>query len=221
MKGLIFLSMLAAGALLSGCAGKPEEVPSEDTETVITSANQSKISVEYFNYNNTQLRVITRQDTSTTAAAKTVQAIAGMFTGGVVTSFSKNDLKGNLVASLPNPVQSYLNPKLIDSLKNEMDRKETRSYDGSIFIYPKNWRLVYKDLAGADKNYQLLLTVSIARLTVSRKYEITCEANDMNSKEFTLEEWKANDYQKVKEISHSIMDSCAQQFSTHVNEFLF
>lgn len=227
MKSGLALSVLSISLiLLSGCVSKAyEPLKTESKNTVVTSRNGSVITVQDLafleDYNDTQLRLITRQDTANMVAAKTVQAIAGMFLGIGVRNFDKNDLKGHFVATQSNPFKDFLTPQIIEIIKAEMDKRDKQSYEGAINVMPDKWRLVYKNLAGGDDNYQLILNVSFSRVNKERRQDFNCDSMTFNKKEYTLPEWQANNYAKVTEVSHQIMDTCAKEFSQYARVFLF
>lgn len=227
MKVGLALSVLSISLLLlSGCASKAYEPLKKDIKnTVVTSENGSTITVEDLmfleDYNDSQLRLITRQDTANMVAAKTVQAIAGMFLGIGVRNFDKNDLKGHFITTQSNPFKDFLTPQIIEITKAEMDKRDKKSYEGTINVMPDKWRLVYKNLAGGDDNYQLILNVSFSHVVKDRRQDLSCDSMTFNKKEYTLPEWQANNYAKVTEVSQQIMDTCAKAFSQQAGAFLF
>lgn len=228
MKGAFALSVILTSFLLYGCASKAyEPLKTEQKDTFVTSENGSTITVKDMmiledGWDN-QLRLITRQDTANLAAAKTIQAISGVLLrfGGSINGFDKNDLKGSLIFTQPNPVKYYLTPKIIEVIKIEMERRPKQSYQYTVNVIPDEWRLVYKNLAGGDDNYQLTLNISFTYVAKDRRQEFTCSSEKFNPKEYTLPDWQANNYEKVTEVSHQIMDRCAQEFAKNTSAFIF
>ncbi|ATF93988.1 Uncharacterised protein [Cedecea neteri] len=227
-------SVLAAALLLAGCASKP--LP--DTEKrvamqTITSTNQSQLIVESWEDietsisrpTDTQLRYVTQGDTSKTAALKTLQFVALAFAGGgQVNGFSKEDLKGTQVPGVMNPSITYLTPRVSDIMKNEMDRQPMRKYNSPLIIKPTTWKLMYKNLAGGDDNYTLVMKTTLSRNATDKTGKdnymfMECVSTE-TTPEYTLPQWQANNYAKVNEVTQQVLDSCLAKFTTKANAFL-
>lgn len=229
-----YFSLLAITILISGCAAKPLPPTSKmvQSETIISS-NASQITIEGWheletNYNrptDNQLRYVTQGDTTTAVALKTVQFVAMMFTtGGQATGFTKSDLRGTEVKGLANPSIPYLMPRVSEILKAEMDKHPAKKYENAFKISPYTWRLIYKNLAGGDDNYELIMTTGLSRSTRDKDgkdlyISITC-GSDGSTPQYTLPKWRANGYAKVTEVTQQILDSCLKQLTNESPSFL-
>ncbi|WP_036626080.1 hypothetical protein [Pantoea sp. AS-PWVM4] len=233
MSKKLTLSLLATTLTLTGCASKPLPPTEKRVQTeTITSENQSQLTVEgwqdletdYSRPSDTQLRYITQGDTTKATALKTLQFVSMIFVGGQIQGFSKDQLKGTQAVGVMNPSLSYLTPRVSEVLKAEMDRLPAKKYDKPLIIKPLTWKLIYKNLAGGDDNYQLVMTTTLTR-TVSdpaghpTSKQIEC-SSDATTPQFTLPQWQANNYAKVNEVTQKLMDSCVTTFTSQVRSFL-
>ncbi|WP_336777657.1 hypothetical protein [Pantoea sp. USHLN256] len=236
MPRQLTLPLLTLISLLSGCANdKPLPPTSKVVQTQkVISANQSQIDVEgvqmletdFSRPSDTQLRYVTQGDTSKVAALKTLQFVSMMFAGGGnVPGFTKDELKGTEVAGFMNPSLPYLMPRITEILKTELDKHPSKKYDSAVTITPITWKLVYKNLAGGDDNYQLLFSTIIHRsgkgvANSSLSQDVNC-GDDVNVQEYTLQQWQANSYAKVTEETQKMLESCVVKFSGAARLFLF
>lgn len=73
---------------------------------------------------------------------------------------TKSDLKGTEVKGLANPSVAYLMPRVSEILKTEMDKHPAKKYPDAVKISPYTWKLIYKNFAGGDDNYELIMTTN-------------------------------------------------------------
>ncbi|PWL00773.1 hypothetical protein C7431_101585 [Pantoea allii] len=227
-------SLLAMALLLSGCASKPLPPTSKLVQSeTITSANSSQITIEAWNELETdfnrptdnQLRYVTQGDTSKVVALKTLQFVTMMFTtGGQATGFTKSDLKGTEVKGLANPSVAYLMPRVSEILKTEMDKHPAKKYPDAVKISPYTWKLIYKNLAGGDDNYELIMTTALSRATQDKDGKslytsIVC-GSTASTPQYTLPQWRAHSYAKVTEVTQQILDDCITQFTNKSPSYL-
>lgn len=228
------LSVLATALLLVGCSSKPAPETQKRVATqAVTAVNQSQLTIESWEDIETdfsrptdkQLRYVTQGDTTKATALKTLQFVALAFAGGgQVNGFSKEDLKGTQVPGVMNPSITYLTPRVSDILKSEMDRQPAKKYDNPLIIKPTTWKLMYKNLAGGDDNYRLIMKTTLRRLTDDKTaknifQQVDCESTE-TTPEYTLPQWQANNYAKVNEETQKLLDTCLAKFTTEAHNFL-
>lgn len=228
------LSVLATALLLVGCSSKPAPETQKRVATqAVTAVNQSQLTIESWEDIETdfsrptdkQLRYVTQGDTTKATALKTLQFVALAFAGGgQVNGFSKEDLKGTQVPGVMNPSITYLTPRVSDIMKNEMDRQPMRKYNSPLIIKPTTWKLMYKNLAGGDDNYTLVMKTTLSRNATDKTGKdnymfVECVSTE-TTPEYTLPQWQANNYAKVNEETQKLLDTCLAKFTTEAHNFL-
>ncbi|AIR60935.1 hypothetical protein LH23_09775 [Cedecea neteri] len=228
------LFVLATALLLVGCSSKPAPETQKRVATqTVTAVNQSQLTIESWEDIETdfsrptdkQLRYVTQGDTAKVTALKTLQFVALTFAGGgQVSGFSKEDLKGSEAQGVINPSITYLTPRVSDIMKKEMDRQPMRKYNNPLIIKPKTWRLMYKNLAGGDDNYRLIMKTTLSRSATDKigkgNYMLVECVSTETTPEYTLPQWQANNYAKVNEVTQQVLDSCLAKFTTEAHAFL-
>ncbi|SEQ67637.1 hypothetical protein SAMN05216522_105135 [Rosenbergiella nectarea] len=214
MKNYYVLSCLTTVALLSGCASvKP---------SVIKATNNSSIGVLYqaapkeFNdaevYSDPYLREVTPVHSATGIGLAVLSAALGSFNSS---SFDKEVYKGNLIKTLKNPTLDYFKPKANQVLKAWLDNNGAGyAYQQPLNIGYSTWTLIYKNLNSTDSLYELKYKVSFYKKP--EKGSIfsgwTKQACSPAPVEANLDDWRNNNYAKVKVETQHLMDQCLQQF---------
>lgn len=200
---------------------KKEEKPSSkiSNENVIHLNSDGYVKTQTFQLletsyqapSDTVLRVITKTDTTSVAAAKVASFVAvALFGGGTAQStFSKHDLKGTKIDSVSNPSVSYFMPKFNDIIKENVSVKEKSDYrEYPLVVKYSKFYLIYKELTGSS-NYELIYDMTVSA-SYPGKYTLDCS---FVSEPYSFEEWSANGYQKVSDIAKSKLDECLSDFN--------
>lgn len=208
--------------LLFGCSGNREPLPrTQIVETeVITLNNGANIKVltenaingEVVKDTNNYLNIVTRSDTAQVVGLKVVQFAAGFFSilGGNVNTFSKEELKGSYVNSVPNKTMELLKPQLYTIL-NKI--KANKQKEHTITIQPYKFKLIYDGLT--DNKYNFIYQTSIK----AEGFYFACSNNSLSveDKTKTFDEWESNNYQLVQDITSQLINNCMTQLNSTKN----
>ena len=160
------------------------------------------------------LRLVRRSDTGKVAALKAGQVALSLFGGGNVRGFSKNNLRGEDIASVPSPSASAM----VLALDARLDEyfaahPNTVPYDMQIVqARAGQWSLTYQKLSDGDAPYLLEHDASISFLTTTGITSQTVYCRD-EPRMATLEEWQADDYAKVKAVASEMAERCVAQYA--------
>lgn len=209
--------------LLTACASSPK------TEKV-TAANGSSISL-YSGFasndmnNNKNADVKLREVTPAhTGAGVGLNVLTSVLSGGLsVNTFSKDDLRGNTIDSLPEPTKAYLTPKakpiISDWLQNNANGYQ---YKNDLNIAAAQWLLVYQDLGVDNSNYELRYTVKFYKKPEDANMFSAFITSECTPKPETapLVDWQANGYALVKKTTEKYMDSCLLELNNQLPRLL-
>lgn len=231
MKPLFTLCALSFSLLLAGCSNQPLP-PTEKVvqTTLINGGNGSTLKIDSYEQlltdthqpTDTSLRYITRADTSKVVALKTISFIAGAFIGGSsVNGFSKDELRGTAITSLPNPTVSFFSEGVEKSLHAAVAEKPAGQLKHPLEIRPYVWMLVYENLSGGE-NYELHYSATLLRGKDHPEAKpdyasLSCTPTPVKA---PLAEWEANNYQKVNDVTRGYMENCLQDFEKIKETFL-
>ncbi|WP_143691137.1 hypothetical protein [Wohlfahrtiimonas populi] len=158
---------------------------------------------------------------------------------GSASGFDKHDLVGNEIKDLKNQeigknpiyeIQKNIK-KYIDeyALKNNNDEITERKYFRPIYIRPikPHWSLVYDASDAKIKDgYNLNFGVKMVRVLRQKilnnqiKYEKAETVCIYQSKPLDLNDWKANDYQKVAEYREIAINKCTEKLLQNLSSYL-
>lgn len=232
MKASFALSLLFCSLALAGCSNKP--LPPEekvvgtstlkgDSGATLSIQSYEQLRTDTHQPTDTSLRFITRGDTSKVVALKTLQFIAGMVAGGSQEEgFTKYQLVGTPIATLPNPTLAYFSDGIRTSLQPDMAKLPAGEIKNPVEIRPYTWMLVYENLSGGD-SYELHYQATIRRNKMALENGKVASANVScypAAVKAPLAQWQANNYQKVTEVTRGFMEACMKDFAAHSAEFL-
>jgi len=147
-----------------------------------------------------------------------------VFSGGLsVNTFSKDDLRGNTIDSLPEPTKAYLTPKakpiISDWLQNNAHGYQ---YKNDLNIAAAQWLLVYQDLSTDNSNYELRYTVKFYKKPEDANMFSAFIISECSPKPETasLVDWQANGYALVKKTTEKYMDSCLLELNNQLPRLL-
>lgn len=211
--------------LLFGCANTGPEKPLSkvSNEEVIKLKSGGYVKTQSFHLletdyqapSDTVLRVITKSDTSSVAAAKAATFLLTVLFGGNTSqsTFSKHDLKGSKINTVGNPSVDYFLPNINRVIKDSLyvkDNADYRNYPLSIRYF--EFYLVYTELTGSS-NYELIYAMNVSASNPG-KYKFDCS---FTTGSYPLDEWSLSGYQKVKDIVKSKLDGCIIEFGKESN----
>ena len=167
------------------------------------------------------LRLVVRADTGKVVAAKVGLSIGlallGGVHGGVANGFSKKNLRGDKIETLPSPAFGTLQDMIKSSLATYFTAHpgavptEARVIQASA----GEWSLIYQKLSDAQTPYELRHDVEIG-FPLVRKFlrssggeGIRCTSEPALA---SLEQWQADDYLLVKQASERYAAKCIEQF---------
>ncbi|MBB6066078.1 hypothetical protein [Pseudoxanthomonas broegbernensis] len=194
-------------------AGEAEPVPSPPAVTVVLD-NSWQLRSEQ----EPVLRLVTRGDTAKATTAKVAGALLSAFAGGTTTgTFSKEQLKGKWVDSLPDPTGPLMVPMLQQRIEELVLSRSGPVSPPPLRIEarPGVWTLIYQELGRSDTPYELRYqAVIVARdATVASapppslvpRLECRPEPQTM-----TLAKWQDDGYARVHEVAADYARQCTE-----------
>lgn len=163
------------------------------------------------------LRLIRRSDTGKVAALKAGQLALSLFGGGNVRGFSKNNLRGENIETVPSPAGAAITAALRTRLaKYFVAHPDTIPYDTQqVQARAGQWSLTYQKLSDGDAPYLLEHDSSISFMTAQGMPSQTVYCRD-EPRMASLEEWQADDYAKVKAAAEEIAAQCVARYATEL-----
>lgn len=231
MKPHFTLSALVLSLMLAGCSNKPLPPTEKVVQTQVIKADKGaslkidsyeQLKTDFHQPTDTSLRYITRADTSKVVALKTLTFVLGTLSGGAQENgFTKDQLAGTPIMSLPNPSVAFFNEGIGKTLQPALALKPAGELQHPLQIRPYVWMLVYENLSGGE-NYELHYSTTILRSKDSAKDKfdyasVSCTPEPVKA---PLAQWEANNYQKVTEVTQRFMAACLQDFDKKKEEFL-
>lgn len=222
------LCLILVSILLSGCAGK-QPYDTEVEKKAIRGENGAEIPISAYNKletggshaTDTSLRLVTRADTAAAVGLSVVtfvaQAFAGSASGG---TFTKEELRGTKIVVLSNPSIGYFMPNIEAEVKKGLAGKPKHLYMEKIEIRPSVWLLMYENLSGSETNYELRYATSLSKNKETWQKSgmyFTCEPKPIKA---PLEQWQANNYEKVTKVTQQYMADCMKDFAEKVDNIV-
>ena len=222
------LCLILVSALLSGCAGK-QVFDTEVEKKAIRGDNGAEIPISAYNAlevggshaTDTSLRLVTRGDTAAAVGVSVVafvaQAFAGSASGG---TFSKEDLRGTKIVVLSNPSIGYFMPNIETEIKKGLADKPKHLYMEKIEVRPKVWLLMYENLSGSETDYELRYVTYFSKNKETWQKSgmyLACEPKPVKA---PLEQWQANNYEKVTKVTQQYMAECMKDFAVKVDSIV-
>lgn len=215
MKNMLLITFII---LISGCATtQVEEKPPAYYNNTLDLNIDSRVR---------DLKIATRNERNAAAAGQ----VLNFFVGTGASTFNRDDLIGKEITDatdkeiLKNPTYD-----IYSLLKKQLQSTETKSeeYLSPIELSEQKplWKISY---VNENQNYQLLYGSSLARDMHTTRQNlfgnqklvardvVSCE---YQSKQFPLEAWKENNYQKVVELKPIIIQTCMAKFLPALSKF--
>ena len=189
---------------LASCSNRLPRSAIVNTDTIVLN-NGSKITIltehaingDVVYDTNNHLNVVTRGDTAQVVGLKMAQFAIGLFggVGGSVNGFTKEDLKGTYITSVPNQTMDILKPQFY------------------VTIRPYKFKLIYDGLT--DNKYNFIYNTTIR----SDHYSFECSSDDLveddKSKPYT--DWEENNYQLVQDVTSKAITACMNRLKSSKN----
>ena len=217
-----YLIVIFSLFFLISCSNNRTPIPKTkivNTDTIalkngatVSILTENAINGDVVEDTNNYLNIVTRSDTATVVGLKIAQYAASIFsyTGGSVSGFTKEDLKGSYINTVPNPTMNILNPQLSTIVKT---LKANKQKETTIIVQPYKFKLIYDGLT--DDKYNFIYSTSIS----SENFEFVCSSDDLvasdKTKPFT--EWENNNYQLVQDITLKLIDNCINKLKLKEN----
>ena len=217
-----YLIVIFSLFFLISCSNNRTPIPKTkivNTDTIalkngatVSILTENAINGDVVQDTNNYLNIVTRSDTATVVGLKIAQYAASIFsyTGGSVSGFTKEDLKGSYINTVPNPTMNILNPQLSTIVKT---LKANKQKENTIIVQPYKFKLIYDGLT--DDKYNFIYSTSIS----SENFEFVCSSDDLvasdKTKPFT--EWENNNYQLVQDITLKLIDNCINKLKLKEN----
>ena len=217
-----YLIVIFSLFFLISCSNNRTPIPKTkivNTDTIalkngatVSILTENAINGDVVEDTNNYLNIVTRSDTATVVGLKIAQYAASIFsyTGGGVSGFTKEDLKGSYINTVPNPTMNILNPQLSTIVKT---LKANKQKENTIIVQPYKFKLIYDGLT--DDKYNFIYSTSIS----SENFEFVCSSDDLvasdKTKPFT--EWENNNYQLVQDITLKLIDNCINKLKLKEN----
>lgn len=220
MKILKFLILNFSFFVLISCSNHRESLPKTkivSTDTLILN-NGSKINIiiedsingDIVEDTNNYLNVVTRSDTAQVVGLKVAHFATMMLggLGGTTQTFTKEDLKGNYINSVPNKTIDYLKPELYTILK-----EINANNDNSITIRPFKFKLIYDGLT--DNKYNFIYNTYIS----SKYFNFICSNDDLSLDDKTkpFNDWEFNNYELVQDATLKAIKTCMTRLKSSEN----
>ncbi len=171
------------------------------------------------------LRLVVRSDTAKVTALKVGEfALRALGGYGTTRTFSKDDLKGELIPDLPSPAHDAL-PGLLAERLDRYFSAHPGAIPGESHVLEARttqWTLVYQDLAPGATAYELRheLNIGFPIASVLRGPAGRTVQCNTPPQVATLQEWQADDYAKVRQASRQVAEACAEVFAAQLPNLL-
>lgn len=168
------------------------------------------------------LRLVMRGDTAAVTAAKVGLSALAFVTGvgdiGTSNSFSKNNVRGEDIQSVPSPAFGALPGMIREQLALYFTAHPGAipSDERTVEASAGQWSLVYQKLSDAETPYELRHDVTIGFPLVRKLFRSASGGQGVHCQDEArvapLQEWQADDYAKAKAASREFAEACIVRF---------
>ena len=218
-KLLLTTALLFSSSLSFANYKTVASLPTYNSQNVAERSAKSNDADDGRYQSSTELRIVKFSDSVKVTAAKTTLLL---LVGGNLAGTSKDEIKGSLIedvvdrAKLQNPLFD-IEPALKaykDTIFKEHPYIKDKYLTG-FFVKPTRpyWSLIYDKSDKSVKNgYALFFGAQHVNLPSTNCI--------YQSKPYSLEQWKANDYQLVAEERAKIVEQCTSTFKTNIDDLV-
>ncbi len=190
-----------------------ERVIDYDNGSRITVLTQNAINGDVIEDTDNTLNIVSKADNAKLIGLKTLQIAATLIGGGStnVDGYSKEQLKGNYIASVKNKTMDYLNPELDEMLKN-LVLPAGSTY--KVIVKPYKFKLIYEDMGNNDYEFRYSTTIS------SGDFQQVCSSSDLLSSERIqpVTEWEKDNYELTQLLTKKIIKKCFEKINEKQNK---
>lgn len=168
------------------------------------------------------LRLVMRADTAAVTAAKVGLSALAFVTGvgdiGTSNSFSKNNVRGDDIQSVPSPAYGALPGMIREQLALYFAAHPGAipSDERTVEASAGQWSLVYQKLSDAETPYELRHDVTIGFPLVRKLFRSASGGQGVHCQDEArvapLQEWQADNYAKAKAASREFAEACMVRF---------
>lgn len=168
------------------------------------------------------LRLVMRADTAAVTAAKVGLSALAFVTGvgdiGTSNSFSKNNVRGDDIQSVPSPAYGALPGMIREQLALYFAAHPGAipSDERTVEASAGQWSLVYQKLSDAETPYELRHDVTIGFPLVRKLFRSASGGQGVHCQDEArvapLQEWQADNYAKAKAASREFAEACIVRF---------
>ncbi len=172
------------------------------------------------------LRLVMRGDTAAVTAAKVGLSALAFVTGvgdiGTSNSFSKNNVRGEDIQSVPSPAFGALPGMIREQLALYFAAHPGAipSDERTVEASAGQWSLVYQKLSDAETPYELRHDVTIGFPLVRKLFRSASGGQGVHCQDEArvapLQEWQADDYAKAKAASREFAEACIVRFAAEL-----
>jgi hypothetical protein len=164
---------------------------------------------------------LTAAHSQETQAAPAVPETAASSFGSFRMLASKEDYKGDKVETLLHPAGRELEPVIDDWVRANA---QGRGFKQELWVRTDRYPLVYRDGSGDEVFYDMKIAATISRKLDSAGFftqpkAFTCSWMDTTAR-YTLADWQADDYAKVKAVGQQFVDECIKTTQAKLGDIL-
>lgn len=209
--------------LLTGCAGNTHSnrVQATDGSTLNVATIFAPAEMNDNRYADPKLREVTPAQSGTGMGLAVLSAALG---GGISSrSFDKNNYKGTAIDTMPEPTSRYFAPKAEEKIQAWLGKNGNGyAYTQPLFIAAAQWSLVYTDMSASNSNYDLSYRVKFYKRPEGGNMLSAYVVSECAPAHVTapLNDWKANNYEKVTQETQKMMDFCLFELENQLPRLL-
>lgn len=178
-----------------------------NNDSNITILTENAINGDVIEDTDNNLNIVYKSENAKVIGLKTLQFAAMLLGGGSgnIDGYSKEQLKGEYIASVKNMTMNYLEPEII-TLLNDLSIPSGTGYE--IVVQPYKFKLIYDEI-GSDKyefRYSAIIRAGI--------FQHVCSSSNLISTERIrpISEWEKNNFELTQVMAKKIIKSCIHDF---------
>lgn len=154
-------------------------------------------------------------------------SIVMAFMGGLhLPALSNNAYNGEKIEAVEHPAKSGLTEGLRAAIRHwqQVNGKQNAVYKNPFTIRLDRFALLYRDLSAEQTIYDLYIETTVSRKPDSSSWfsgpeEIHCSTEDTD-RNFTLDQWTAKDYERVRALGRDHVKSCIEQVASSLDKLM-
>ncbi len=172
------------------------------------------------------LRLVTRGHTGAATTAKVFGGLLGALAGGTqVTAFSKEQLKGKRIGTVPDPTGPLVLPAMEQRIGAMLASRPVDAPPAPplrIEATPGDWTLIYRKLKQSDTPYDLRYRARVRVLDAGDGAAGAVAVLECNPepRAMSLDAWRDEDYAQVHAVAADYARQCADQVAGQLEPWL-